>query len=75
MYLIKANEDPKDNVVTVVAADPLCDAEGAEALQGRQRTGVQRFCQTESQGVCEEVHGQVRPRLPKASRRVRLELT
>lgn len=63
LYLI--SERGKQNVV-LFAVDPLCDAEGAETLQGRQRAGVQRLCQAEGQGVCEEVYGQIRPRVPQA---------
>lgn len=54
------------------AADALRDAEGAEALPGRGGAGGDGLCALQGQDVREEVHGQVRPRVPAAARGGRL---
>lgn len=63
------------NNISVSPANSLRDAQGAEALSLRGRAGRNRLSPFQSQGVCQEVHGQVWPCLPEACRRGRLAFT
>lgn len=60
------------NYVSYSSANPLRDAERAEALQLRRRAGGDGLRPLEGQDVRQEVHGQVRARVQAAARGGRL---